>query len=312
MTTMTNKSKRMADYGFTLTELAVVMVIVALLIGGLLLPLAAQEDLRKVRATESTLYEVRDALLGFAAANGRLPCPASLSSNGKEEFCTEAPSTAPTPADQSCTPTPMSAYASHGRCSHPYDGYVPAAVLGLQPINDKGLLVDAWNEPIRFAVATDQLSGTETPPFAYAFTGASGMKKQGLTNLKPDLAVCSTASKAGYSVLNPGASGATCPKDDIHSIDFALISNAAAVIYSLGANSHRRTSDPNFLDGKEGGTGADEKHNPNANTAVPNDRVFISHEPAPKEAANGEFDDIVIWLSPNILYSRMIAAGRLP
>jgi len=25
-----------------------------------------------------------------------------------------------------------------------------------------------------------------------------------------------------------------------------------------------------------------------------------------------EFDDLVTWISPNILYSRLIAAGRLP
>ena len=39
------------------------------------------------------------------------------------------------------------------------------------------------------------------------------------------------------------------------------------------------------------------------------DRVVVSHTPT--TGAN-EFDDIVAWLSPNVLYNRMIAAGRLP
>ena len=43
-----------------------------------------------------------------------------------------------------------------------------------------------------------------------------------------------------------------------------------------------------------------------------NDRVFVSHTPTPSNAANGEFDDIVVWISPNILFSRMVAAGQLP
>jgi hypothetical protein len=29
-------------------------------------------------------------------------------------------------------------------------------------------------------------------------------------------------------------------------------------------------------------------------------------------AAGGQFDDVLVWISPSILYSRMVAAGRLP
>ncbi|MBK7953240.1 MAG: prepilin-type N-terminal cleavage/methylation domain-containing protein [Candidatus Accumulibacter sp.] len=65
------------DRGFTLTELAVVMVIAALLVGGLLLPLSAQLDVRNLNDNRKAMAEVREALLGFAAANGRLPCPAA-------------------------------------------------------------------------------------------------------------------------------------------------------------------------------------------------------------------------------------------
>lgn len=61
--------------GFTLTELAVVLVIVGLLIGGMLMPLSAQRDLQKTNETQRALAEIKEALLGFAAINGRLPCP---------------------------------------------------------------------------------------------------------------------------------------------------------------------------------------------------------------------------------------------
>lgn len=61
--------------GFTLIELAVVLVIVALLIGGMLVPLSAQRDIQNTSETQRQLTEIREALLGFAAANGRLPCP---------------------------------------------------------------------------------------------------------------------------------------------------------------------------------------------------------------------------------------------
>ena len=41
--------------GFTLTELAIVLVIVALLIGGMLVPLSTQRDIHNTSDTKSTL-----------------------------------------------------------------------------------------------------------------------------------------------------------------------------------------------------------------------------------------------------------------
>ena len=67
--------------GFTLTEMAVVLVIVALLIGGMILPMAAQQDIRNASETQKLLAEVGEALYGYAAGHaagdGRpyLPCP---------------------------------------------------------------------------------------------------------------------------------------------------------------------------------------------------------------------------------------------
>ncbi len=62
-------------HGFTLVELAIVLVIVALLTGGMLLSISAQNDTRNVTDARRQLGEIKDALLGFAAVNGRFPCP---------------------------------------------------------------------------------------------------------------------------------------------------------------------------------------------------------------------------------------------
>jgi prepilin-type N-terminal cleavage/methylation domain-containing protein len=62
--------------GFTLVELAMVLFIVSLLIGGLLMPLSAQNEVRGRQETDRALANIREALIGFAAINGRLPCPA--------------------------------------------------------------------------------------------------------------------------------------------------------------------------------------------------------------------------------------------
>lgn len=79
MMTMT-KSVR----GFTLTELAVVIVIVSLLMGGLLVPLSAQREMDNRRQTNQQLATIRDALVAFATVNGRLPCP-DVNNDGIEE-----------------------------------------------------------------------------------------------------------------------------------------------------------------------------------------------------------------------------------
>ena len=63
--------------GFSLLELAVVMTILALLLGSALMPLAAQNDMRTRRETDRALADIHDALIGFAVVNGRLPCPAA-------------------------------------------------------------------------------------------------------------------------------------------------------------------------------------------------------------------------------------------
>ncbi|MFY9260421.1 MAG: prepilin-type cleavage/methylation domain-containing protein [Gallionella sp.] len=62
--------------GFSLLEMAVVMLILGLLLTGLLPTLSAQVEQQRIVETRKQLNEIRDALLGFAVSQGRLPCPA--------------------------------------------------------------------------------------------------------------------------------------------------------------------------------------------------------------------------------------------
>jgi prepilin-type N-terminal cleavage/methylation domain-containing protein len=266
--------------GFTLIELAVVLLILGALFAGILIPMTTQVELRRVSDTQKTLGDIRDALIGFAAANGRLPCPASAASNGQENFA-------------------AGGSASNGNCSNFLNGFVPAVALGIGPTDNTGYVLDAWNNRIRYAITNADRSaiGSATPlnpngNFDFTALGtlpaANGeMRNVGMAALFPDLLVCSTA---------PVAPGASCAANT------SLIDKAVAVIYSTGANASR--PDP-------GAVRIDENANPNPN-ANDNNRTFVSHERAGENNPNGEFDDIVIWLSPNILYARMIAAGRLP
>ena len=58
-----------AQQGFTLIELAIVLVIVTLLVGGLAMPLSAQIEARRIGETRKTMEEAREAILGYAMSH---------------------------------------------------------------------------------------------------------------------------------------------------------------------------------------------------------------------------------------------------
>jgi type II secretory pathway pseudopilin PulG len=62
--------------GFTLVELAVGLLIISLLLGLLMVPLSTQLDQTRYAETQRHLDIAREAVIGFALATGRLPCPA--------------------------------------------------------------------------------------------------------------------------------------------------------------------------------------------------------------------------------------------
>lgn len=252
--------------GFTLIELALVLVIVAIFLGGMLMTMGAQDENRRYNDTRATMATAQEALLGYAAAHGRLPCPASAASNGLED--------------------PVGGGACTASANMVALGFVPAATLGLAPIDNAGRLVDGWGIPLRYAVTAEYTS---------AATTVDGIKGKGMANITNDLLIVCSSGSSGAGMVNEGTATADCPAGSA-----ALTKTAVAVLYSLGKNA------------ASGGGGADERHNPNPNSVLANDRAFVSHEPAPADAPGGQFDDIMVWLSPNILYNRMIAAGKLP
>jgi prepilin-type N-terminal cleavage/methylation domain-containing protein len=237
--------------GFTLVELAIVLVIFGLVLSALLLPLQAQRTQIFQSQTEATLENARRALLGYAQAQGRLPCPATVASNGMEQ--------------------PLGG----GTCTQQV-GFLPAATLGVEPADAQGFAIDGWNNRIRYAVTQINTAGGAATP---DFTTSGEMANVGISALAPNLRVCGTSTAASCTAA------------------INLTNNAVAVIYSLGAT------------GSQAVGGVDETENLNAVANV--DTVFVSHDITAVGAANGEFDHIVTWISPFVLYNAMIQAGQL-
>lgn len=81
------------QHGFSLLELSIVLVIIALLSGGMLASLAAQRAGSENQEALRQLDTAREALYGFALTHGRLPCPATATlantaTNAGRENCT--------------------------------------------------------------------------------------------------------------------------------------------------------------------------------------------------------------------------------
>lgn len=270
------------NLGFTLVEMAIVLVILGFVLGALLLPLRAQREQIFLAQTNATLETSKQALLGFAQQQGRLPCPATIASQGRE--------------------SPLGGtVAANPNCALGGVGFLPAATLGIQPTDDQGFALDGWNNRIRYAVTQNSsavIVNAATPDFTSNIADnvatplvneADSMNVVGIINLTPDLRVCLNAA-----VITAN----TCSAVPASEVNFA-INNAVAVIYSLGATGALATG------------GADETANLNDADAngVIDDGVFVSHGPA--GVLGNEFDHIVTWISPFVLYNAMIQAGQL-
>lgn len=112
-------------------------------------------SVEQIHQTMKTLENAREALLGFAAVNNRLPCPATPVSVGVED----------PPVTGMCT-------TDHG--------FVPAVSLGLAgAVNQDGLLLDDWGNPVRYSVTSSNSRTYTVGPIT--------------PGLNPDLSVCGDA-----------------------------------------------------------------------------------------------------------------------
>lgn len=249
------RSLRTAHAGFSLLELSIALVILALLSNSLLVGLSGLRETTENSEVRHQLDDARDALLGFAMRHGRLPCPAAPDTDGNESP------------------------ANGGSCSHPWNGLLPAITLGIQPVNEKGYAIDPWGNPIRYAISTFKNPACGATP---CLSSENGIRSawNSETPPQPDLRVCNSSNNSsGNAGTAECAAGAALTKD------------AVAVIFSRGRNSAQSASHP------------DEMANENA------DRLFVAHSAASGSQA---YDDQMSWISANLLYSRLISAGRLP
>jgi prepilin-type N-terminal cleavage/methylation domain-containing protein len=263
---------RHANSGFTLVELAIGMVVIALLLGGILAPLKNQVEARKYDETQRMLNQAREAILGYAVANGYFPCPADTTSNGAEAL----PPDPPTPPHDSAIGF---CAASTGDGTAGYHGFLPARTLGFTPVDDQGYGVDAWgvsSNRIRYSLYADAST-----------IGKSLVRSGGMANLGIPVLGGASLFNVCLSGTAVGAAdcGAATPPSQV-----TLASNAVVIIWSVGSRS----------------AAASVHETENLN----NNRVFVNRTRS--DVSGNEFDDVMTWIPMTVVISRMVAGGQLP
>jgi len=261
-----NKLKN--NTGFTLVEIAVVLVIVGVLLGYTVALWPVQQELRQYSAANKEMDRIISAIYAFAQVNGRLPCADSLAApDGQEDGGGAA----------DCTNNVG------------WYGLLPARTLGIDGNYDaNNSLLDPWGTPYRYQVTTTDRGLS----VGGDFVRTNDIQVELLQNMGPPV----QADELSICTINPtnNPNDVTCG-----GVASTIANGIPAVVLSLGkdrglvlpqSNIQVENTD-NTLDGTT-------------------DIVFV--KASRSDATGAEYDDIVKWISPNILYSKMIDAGRLP
>jgi len=288
--------------GFTLVEIAIVLLIVTILLGYTVALFPRQQELKQYRALNLEMDRVVEAIIGFAQVNGRLPCPALPNSGGNEDY------------DD----------INNDGCDN-YGGFVPANTLGLDGRrNEDSLLLDPWGNPYRYYVTDNDFNDPVAGVNGLSdFTAPGEMRAVGLADVDSDdyidldgrYIICESAGTStndrctgsvevfGHFEDNGGA-----PNDRYGGAPFVLVSmgknwNQGAPVGDELENSGGSLSNTDLALGL-GPSGSQYL----LKDVTGGETTFVRRT----EGHADDFDDVVRWVSPSILYSRMIEAGQLP
>lgn len=285
--------------GFSLIELAIVLVIVTILVGGLVVPLSAQIEARRIGETRKTMEEAREAIIGYAMSHTTSTCTCayitgtlqgSPTTTCSASICSATFSTSdtatltlrprhylPCPDISDVDPEPaVDNDGVNGRIDI-NNGVEDRYISGT---NSGECITSIGNFPwVTLATAPQDAWGNR---LRYAITATYADLDVGFGNtLAGDKQICSTSTGG-------------CPTGTV-------ASNVPAVLISYGPNGWGALNvNTTTLTAP---TSADELEN------IDTDNSFVSRFPSKSGAAAGEFDDLLVWISKDLLISRVCQGG---
>jgi len=283
--------------GFTLIEIAIVLLIVSILLGYTVALLPKRQELKQFRAAEHEMDEIIATLVGFAQVNGRLPCPAIPDSVGVEDGDGVV------------------------GCNN-FGGFVPVSTIGFEGrLNGDTLLLDPWGNPYRYYVSNSDNGGNAGADFVV--TG--DMRTVGLVDADADtfidldgvFHICNEAHPSDRDVckVNGGDYDAIFGRADATK-NSGPYGGAPFLLISHGRDLNEVTATGDQLVNLGNSKSLSDLGMPNGLLGV----EYTLREVTSKETAfvkrragvADDFDDIVKWVSPVLFFRKMIDAGQLP
>ena len=152
------KDVKHCQTGFSLVEMAIVLAIVALLLGGLLPTISGQIEQQRRNETRKQMDEIKEALIGYAIINGTFPCPTTATDPASANYGI---------ADAACSANAAA------------EGYLPWKTLGVSETDAWGSkrssAASPWTGYWRYRVDRN-FSNTSTP-----FTLSTGFSTDALS-----------------------------------------------------------------------------------------------------------------------------------
>jgi prepilin-type N-terminal cleavage/methylation domain-containing protein len=269
--------KLKANYGFTLVELAMVLFIVSLMLGGLMLPLSTRLEQENRANTINALNEIKETLLGYAVINGRLPCPDCADAN--------APCNA-VPAANINDGIEDRAGATPNRVCTTNVGNLPWVDLQVSAF-------DAWEHYYTYRVTPE-------------FSRESNAAPCGTPALGVSFEICTAGDIDIYDTYaNPFVAPPT------------VADNVPVIIVSHGADFYTPAQTNQQVENYERDPVNPDSGNDILTTYTPanyTNNIFVlgGFRRDNSLSPPTQFDDIIMWISPNLLMNRMITSGRLP
>jgi prepilin-type N-terminal cleavage/methylation domain-containing protein len=191
-------------HGFTLLEMSIVLALIGVIVGGGLVVVTSSLQASQYNSTVARMDTIEKALLNFAVANNRIPCPAdlTLTASGSANYGLEAGAgsgSAIAPATGVCSGTNMLPKANFIASSGTAEGGVPTRALQLPD----DYIYDGWGRKFRYAVDPTYTKTVALP--ASAVSSCSVASSSAITVNDATGAARTTAGM--YALISHGANG---------------------------------------------------------------------------------------------------------
>jgi len=267
--------------GFTLVELAVVLFIVSLMLGGFLTPLSTRLEQQSRARTTDMLNDIEEALIGYAVINGRLPCPdcskTGLNSCGSATVNDGQEDLTGTSPNQIC-----------------------ASAIGNLPWVD--LQVDEnddWGRHFTYRVSLEFARESQDGTPASCGTPAVNVSFE----------ICSVGTINVYNAYTRSPT--------VYPTTALVAENIPAIVISHGSDGYEPSQTDQQVENWYDTPTIPDTGDPiltsyTSENFTPTAFIYTDFSRESSLSPSTRFDDLVIWISPAILMNRMVISGKLP